>query len=221
MLPPHNPFTQLSVSTGDVRPIAPGASADLTAMVRERSTGGGSASVDATVPTGWKATATPARLPLTPATSHLRSTLRITVPEDTATGVYPVTVNVRAPDGTRAATTLSVPVFGAFPAGTTAAASSEHAPNIVDGATRTYAAANAIDGNPATFWNDNTQGEYPTHSPSPLRPRSRWRVSASSRSPTACRATSPCRPGTARSGWRRRPWPTAPAPTGGSRSPPP
>ncbi|MEW1687571.1 family 78 glycoside hydrolase catalytic domain [Streptomyces sp. NPDC091265] len=161
VLPPRTPFTHLALTAGSVEPIAPGKSGDIGAALRERSTGGGSATVGATLPAGWTATAAPARIPLTPATSDVRTTLRITVPDDAAGGTYPVTVNVRAPDGTREETTVSVPVAGALPAGTTAAASSEHASNVVDGATRTYVAANAVDGNPATFWNDDTQGQYP------------------------------------------------------------
>ncbi|MCM2411153.1 family 78 glycoside hydrolase catalytic domain [Streptomyces sp. RKAG290] len=161
VLPPRTPFTRLALTARSVEPIAPGKSGDIGAVLRERSTGGGSATVGATLPAGWTATAAPARIPLTPATSDVRTTLRITVPDDAASGTYPVTVNVRAPDGTREETTVSVPVAGALPAGTTAAASSEHASNVVDGATRTYVAANAVDGNPATFWNDDTQGQYP------------------------------------------------------------
>jgi alpha-L-rhamnosidase len=80
---------------------------------------------------------------------------------DAASGVYPVAVKVRAPDGTEATTTVSVPVFGRWAAGTTTSASTEHAPNVVNGATRTYVAANAVDGNFSTFWNDDTQGQYP------------------------------------------------------------
>jgi hypothetical protein len=50
----------------------------------------------------------------------------------------------------------------AWPAGTTAAASSSHAPNNGDdGRPRTYDAANAIDGDPDTFWNDDTIAAYP------------------------------------------------------------
>lgn len=172
VLAPHTPFTRLAVSTGGAKAITPGGSGDISAVVQERSTGGGSAAVGATVPAGWTATAAPARIPLTPATSDVRTTLRVTVPADAASGVYPVTVRVRAPDGTLAETTVSVPVFGSLPAGTVAVASSEHAPNVVDGATRTYAAANAVDGDPATFWNDDTQGQYPdtltVTTPSPL-----------------------------------------------------
>ncbi|MBP0458569.1 alpha-L-rhamnosidase-related protein [Streptomyces montanisoli] len=50
----------------------------------------------------------------------------------------------------------------AWPDGTTAEASSAHAPNGGnDGNPRTYDAKNAIDGDPDTFWNDDTQGAYP------------------------------------------------------------
>jgi alpha-L-rhamnosidase len=70
-------------------------------------------------------------------------------------------VTVRAPDGTTATTTADVLVFGTWAPGTTAAASSFHAPNVVDGATRTYVPSNAIDGDPATFWNDDTDSQYP------------------------------------------------------------
>jgi len=49
-----------------------------------------------------------------------------------------------------------------WPDGTTAEASSAHACNNGnDGQPRTYDAANAIDGNPDTFWNDDTPGAFP------------------------------------------------------------
>lgn len=50
----------------------------------------------------------------------------------------------------------------AWPAGTTATASSFHAPNNGgNGQPRTYDPGNAVDGNPDTFWNDDTIGAYP------------------------------------------------------------
>jgi alpha-L-rhamnosidase-like protein/F5/8 type C domain-containing protein len=50
----------------------------------------------------------------------------------------------------------------AWPAGTTADASSFHAPNDGNGGNpRTYAPANAVDGDPDTFWNDDTPAAYP------------------------------------------------------------
>ena len=49
-----------------------------------------------------------------------------------------------------------------WPDGTTATASSAHAPNNGnDGKPRTYDASNAIDGNTDTFWNDDTIDAYP------------------------------------------------------------
>ncbi|WP_428934296.1 alpha-L-rhamnosidase C-terminal domain-containing protein [Streptomyces sp. ACT015] len=49
-----------------------------------------------------------------------------------------------------------------WPEGTVAEASSAHPGNNGnDGTPRTYDAGNAIDGDPDTFWNDDTQGEFP------------------------------------------------------------
>lgn len=49
-----------------------------------------------------------------------------------------------------------------WPRGTTAEASSSHAGNNGnDGTPRTYDATNAVDGDPDTFWNDDTQGAFP------------------------------------------------------------
>ncbi|WP_405834297.1 alpha-L-rhamnosidase C-terminal domain-containing protein [Streptomyces sp. NBC_01176] len=49
-----------------------------------------------------------------------------------------------------------------WPEGSTAVASSSHAGNNGnDGSPRTYDAGNAIDGNPDTFWNDDTLGVFP------------------------------------------------------------
>lgn len=54
------------------------------------------------------------------------------------------------------------PVPPAWPAGTTATASSYHAPNDGDdGQYTTYYPSNAIDGDPSTFWNDANPDTYP------------------------------------------------------------
>jgi hypothetical protein len=64
----------------------------------------------------------------------------------------PVTVLTRA----------APPVPPSWPAGTTATASSYHAPNGGNNGTyTTYDPSNAIDGNPATFWNDANPNTYP------------------------------------------------------------
>jgi alpha-L-rhamnosidase len=162
VLPPRTPFTQLALTaTGDPAPVRPGGQGDITTLVEGRSTGSGPVTLGAQAPAGWTATATPAQIPLTPAASATLATLHITVPSDASSGVYPVTVTARAPDGTTATTPVNVIVFGRWAAGTSASASSEHAPNTVNGQVRTYLASNALDGDLATFWNDDTAGQFP------------------------------------------------------------
>jgi alpha-L-rhamnosidase len=117
--------------------------------------------VDAKVPAGWTVTATPGAIPLTPASTATLTTLHVAVPADAVSGTYAVPVTARATDGTTARSTVNVIVFGKWPTGTTVSASSEHAPNTVDGQVRTYVATNAVDVNLATFWNDDTDGQYP------------------------------------------------------------
>jgi alpha-L-rhamnosidase len=159
---PRTPTSAIALtSTGDPAPITPGHSGAVNLLVEGHSTGGGSARLSADVPSGWTVQATPAAVPLSPTQTATLASVQLTVPADVAGGTYPVTVTATTPDGTTAHTTVDVVVFGSWPAGTTAAASSFHAPNVVDGATRTYEPANAIDTNLATFWNDDTQGAYP------------------------------------------------------------
>jgi alpha-L-rhamnosidase len=158
---PRTPATALAVTaTGDPAPIRPGRTGDVRLLVEGSSIGGGSAQVTAAVPAGWTFTAQPAGVPLTPAPTATLVAGHVTAPAGTAGGSYPITVRVSA-GSSIASTTVNVLVFGAWPAGTTAAASSFHAPNVVDGAERTYVPANALDGNPATFWNDDTADQYP------------------------------------------------------------
>ncbi|MDT7806114.1 MAG: alpha-L-rhamnosidase [Actinomycetota bacterium] len=159
--PPRTPFTRLALTTGTPAAITAGGSGDVPVVVEGRSTVAGQATLGAQVPAGWTVTATPAGIPLTPATSETPASVRITVPAGVKSGLYPVTLTVKAPRGGEAKTTVNVPVFGSWASGTTASASSEHAPNVVNGATRTYLASNAIDHDLATFWNDDTDSRYP------------------------------------------------------------
>jgi alpha-L-rhamnosidase len=159
--PPDRPFVQTAITAGTVAPIVAGGSGDVPVVVEGRSTAGGSAELGARVPAGWTVAATPARVPLTPATTETLATVRITVPATAKSGSYPVTITARGPGGETGTTTVTIPVFGKWPSGTTAAASSEHAPNTVNGAVRTYVASNAVDGNLATFWNDDTANQFP------------------------------------------------------------
>src|ERR1700742_4800865 len=66
-----------------------------------------------------------------------------------------------APGGGAAHLQSSIDGSLTWPAGTTAVASSFHAPNTNNGQPRTYDPKNAVDGNPSTFWNDDTIGAYP------------------------------------------------------------
>ncbi|MFJ1761738.1 alpha-L-rhamnosidase C-terminal domain-containing protein [Amycolatopsis sp. NPDC088138] len=81
--------------------------------------------------------------------------------------VLSTTGDVTNPNGLlgRGVTTLkrqAPPPKPAWPGGTTAAASSFHAPNNGgNGQPRTYDPGNAVDGNTGTFWNDDTIGGYP------------------------------------------------------------
>ena len=89
-----------------------------------------------------------------------------------ATGAPVRVAFTAAAGGMTADAQVDVLPFGSSPAGTTATASSYPAPNVVNGQVRTYNPRNAIDGNLATFWNDDTAGAYPDvltiTSPSPV-----------------------------------------------------
>jgi hypothetical protein len=108
--PPTTAFTRLSMTASKPASIVLGGSGDISAVVVGRSTSATSATVGATVPAGWTVTATPAAVPLTPATSDIPVTVHVSVPNTAASGVYPVTVNVRAPDSTVATAAVSVTV---------------------------------------------------------------------------------------------------------------
>lgn len=159
---PRASLTTIAITpTGAPAPITAGHGGDVTALVEAGSTGGGEARVGAKMPSGWTVQATPAALPLDATQTATLTSVHVTVPAGTPGGTYPVTLTVTAPDGTTARSTVDVVVFGSWPAGTTAAASSFHAPNVVNGTTRTYVPTNAIDGDLHTFWNDDTQRAYP------------------------------------------------------------
>jgi Bacterial alpha-L-rhamnosidase 6 hairpin glycosidase domain len=116
--------------------------------------------VTAAVPTGWSAT--PAAFSVDTRGGPASTVVNVTVhaAADTPGGPKPITFTATS-GRLRASTDLQLPAFGAWPAATTAVASTAHAPNVFNGATRTYDAGNAIDQNLATFWNDNTPGQFP------------------------------------------------------------
>jgi hypothetical protein len=116
--------------------------------------------VTAAVPAGW--TADPAPFTLDTRYGPVSKVVDVTVraPATAAGGPASIALTATA-DRVSAKTEVPVLVFGNWPAGTSATASTAHAPNVFEGQTRTYDAANAIDGSLATFWNDDTPGAFP------------------------------------------------------------
>ncbi|MFC1435582.1 discoidin domain-containing protein [Streptacidiphilus sp. N1-3] len=114
----------------------------------------------ATLPAGW--TADPASFTLDTRDGPTGTVVDLTLhaPADAASGPQSIGITATA-DRANAHLSTPVLVFGSWPQGSTAAASSAHAPNVFNGQQRTYDAANAIDGDPATFWNDDTPGQFP------------------------------------------------------------
>ncbi|MEY9962738.1 hypothetical protein ABIA33_000764 [Streptacidiphilus sp. MAP12-16] len=127
--------------------------------------------VTAQLPAGW--TADPANFSLDTRDGPTDTVVPLTLhaPNDAASG--PQSIDITAAVG-HVTAHVSTPllVFGSWPKGTTASASSAHAPNVFQGQQRTYDAANAIDGDLGTFWNDDTPGQFPdtltVATPSPL-----------------------------------------------------
>ena len=116
--------------------------------------------VTATVPAGW--TADPADFSLDPRSGPISTVVDVTLHSSTGAtgGARQLNLTAKA-DHTSASTSFPVTVFGNWPDGTTATASTAHAPNTYEGQVRTYDAGNAVDGSLATFWNDDTSGQFP------------------------------------------------------------
>ena len=119
-----------------------------------------SGTVTATVPSGWSVT--PASFSLDTRDGPTDTVVDVVVgaPAGASGGTVPISLDASS-GAVSASTTAQLLVFGNWPAGTSASASTEHAPNTFDGEVRTYDAANAIDGSLATFWNDDTPGQFP------------------------------------------------------------
>jgi hypothetical protein len=119
-----------------------------------------SGTVTAAVPTGW--TAHPAGFTLDPRNGPASIVVDVQVHAPAGASGGPQSVQITATSGHATSTTSAqVLVFGNWAQGTTASASSTTGPNVFEGQPRTYYASNAIDGNPATFWNDATPGGFP------------------------------------------------------------
>ena len=120
-----------------------------------------SGQVSAKVPAGWQVA--PATFTLDTRDGPVDTVVDVTVtaPAGGSGGNVPITLTATAPGVPAASTQTSLLHFGSWPAGTTATASSEHDPNTYNGQVRTYYAANAIDGDLGTFWNNADSAEFP------------------------------------------------------------
>ncbi len=140
--------------------VTPGGSVTLPVTVHASGDSVVRGAVSASVPAGWTSSSAPFSIDTRNGPGTQVVAVTVTAPSVGAGGAISIPVVARA-GALQATDTAHVLAFGAWPAGTTATASSFHAPNEYNGATRTYDPGNAIDGNLATFWNDDTAGAFP------------------------------------------------------------
>jgi Bacterial alpha-L-rhamnosidase 6 hairpin glycosidase domain/F5/8 type C domain len=149
-----------SVSSGNTTPVLPGASTTIPVTVQAVGDQVVSGSVTATVPSGW--TVTPGSFSIDTRNGPGSQLVDVVVHAPSSGTGGDLTVPIVASAGhVQATATAHLLQFGAWPQGTTATASSYHAPNVYNGQVRTYDPGNAIDDNLATFWNDDTPGAFP------------------------------------------------------------
>ena len=122
--------------------------------------GQGAGTVTAHAPAGWSVEPASRSFALGHGAGSQTVQFTVTAPADASGGPARITFDAVA-GGARASDAVDVLAFGRWPAGTTADASSFHAPNVVGSETRTYQPGNAIDRDFATFWNDDTAGVHP------------------------------------------------------------
>ncbi|MET0493698.1 MAG: discoidin domain-containing protein, partial [Actinoplanes sp.] len=150
----------VAVTSAKTTPVTAGQKLSVPVTVSATGDRMVSGTVTATVPDGW--TVTPAGFAIDTRNGPGSTVVQVGVQPPAGTPGGTTSIEVTATGaGKTAVTTVPVLVFGAWPAGTTATASSFHAPNVYNGENRTYGPGNAIDANPATFWNDDTSGGYP------------------------------------------------------------
>jgi hypothetical protein len=146
--------------TSPATPVRAGEDRTISVTVTAQGTTALSGQVTAAVPEGW--TTTPAPFALDPANGSTSTVVNVTVHAPAGGTGGEVQLQFTATSGSvSASTSTSVLVFGSWPSGVTAVASGEAAPNIFEGQMRTYYAGNAVDRDPATFWNDASPGQFP------------------------------------------------------------
>jgi alpha-L-rhamnosidase len=119
-----------------------------------------SGEITVTGPSGWTADPVPFTVDGTEGPASTVVTVPFRMPSGDSGAPVALTVSADA-GGLTARHQVTTSPFGAWPSGTTATASSYHAPNTVNGQTRTYVPQNAIDGDLSTFWNDANPATYP------------------------------------------------------------
>jgi hypothetical protein len=154
------PGLGVAVTSSADTPVRAGDSHTIALTVTAQGDKALSGQVSAQVPAGWSTT--PATFALDPAKGSTSAVVNVSVRAPAGVAGGQSQLKLTATSGNLSATTSTpILVFGSWPAGTTAVASSEAAPNVFEGQQRTYYAGNAIDANGATFWNDATPGQFP------------------------------------------------------------
>jgi hypothetical protein len=150
----------VAVTSSTSTPVIAGQSRSIPVTVSASGDRVVSGTVTAAVPAGWTVTPAAFSIDTRDGPGSTVVNVGVTPPAGTSGGSDSFTVTATGA-GRSASTTVPLLVFGKWPAGTTAAASSFHAPNIFNGQVRTYDPGNAIDADLATFWNDDTAGAFP------------------------------------------------------------
>jgi Bacterial alpha-L-rhamnosidase 6 hairpin glycosidase domain len=150
----------VAVTSSTDTPVLAGQSLSIPVTVSASGDRVVSGTVTAQVPSGWTVTPAPFSIDTRNGSSNTVVNIAVKPPAGTSGGADSVAITASG-GGRSASTTAPVLVFGTWPTGTSAVASSFHAPNIFNGQTRTYDPGNAIDADLATFWNDDTGGAFP------------------------------------------------------------
>lgn len=151
----------VAVTSSSGTPVFAGHSVTIPVTVSASGDRVVSGQVTATAPSGW--TATPAHFSLDTRNGPVDTVVDVTLtsPAGASGGTVRITLTATASGAAAAHTDTSLLAFGTWPTGTTATASSEHDPNTYNGQVRTYYAANAIDQDLGTFWNNANAGQFP------------------------------------------------------------
>ena len=154
------PTLSASVTSATTTPVLPGGTATIPVTVRATGDDVISGTVTATVPAGWTVTPGSFRIDTRDGPGSEVVDVAVRAPSTGTGGALSIPL-VATAGKLEADTTAQLLRFGAWPQGTTASASSFHAPNTYNGGVRTYDPGNAVDDNLATFWNDDTPGAFP------------------------------------------------------------